>query len=133
MPLNPQRESFQTDNGLPGLIRAHVGSVWSLEMLLLLWRTAPQSWHPEKLSAELRGSVPMAAAALAKFERSGLVSRNDLDLYTYKPAEPLLDAFVQRLALEYKARPVAIINLIAAPEDRIQALADAFIFKRSER
>ena len=33
---------------------------------------------------------------------------------------------------EYRDRPVTLINLIAAPEDHIQQLADAFRFRRGE-
>jgi hypothetical protein len=55
---------------------------------------------------------------------------NDLEgRHRYAAASRLLDDFCARLAAEYRERPVAIINLISAPEDRIQQLADAFRFK----
>lgn len=49
--------------------------------------------------------------------------------HRYAPANPMLAELTHALEQAYRQRPVAIINLIAAPPDPIQALADAFRFK----
>jgi hypothetical protein len=118
---------------LPDLIRSHISSVWALELLLLLRRTAERAWLPAELSDELRATVTLVTPCMAHFERVGLVARDEGGRYRYAPAAPFLDEFCSALDAEYRERPVAVINLIAAPPDRIQQLADAFRFKAGSR
>ncbi len=120
------------DQDLPRLIRIHIASVWSLELLLLLRRDPTRAWTVEALTQEMRASAPLVAAALARFERSGLAAY-DPPTYRYAAASGLLADFAETLEREYRARPVAIINLIVAPEERIQQLADAFRFQSDRR
>lgn len=56
--------------------------------------------------------------------------RDDVGDYRYAPASPALANLAELLERSYRERPVAIVNLIAAPPpDPIQGLADAFHFK----
>jgi hypothetical protein len=66
---------------------------------------------------------------LQRFERSGLVIRAEGDGWRYAPANPLLDDLAGLLEAAYRERPVSVINLIAAPPDPVQSLADAFKFR----
>jgi hypothetical protein len=118
------------EHDLPLLIRSHIPSVWALELLLLLRRGQARPWDEKSISDELRATVPLVAASLKHFEHVGLVARDADGGFQYRPASSPLAAFCDALAVEYRERPVAVINLIAAPEDRIQQLADAFRFKR---
>lgn len=111
------------------MIRAHIASVWALELILLLRRTADRSWLPQQLSDELRATVALVTSCLQHFERIGLVVPDEGGRYRYSPVSAIMDEFCTALAAEYRERPVAVINLIAAPEERIQQLADAFRFK----
>ena len=113
----------------PQLIRAHIASVWALEVILALRRDPDRWWSAEALSAELRATVAIVDTCVAQFQRIGLVA-SDLDgRHRYSAASRVMDEFCARLADEYRERPVAVITLIAAPEHRIQQLADAFRFR----
>lgn len=114
---------------LPDMIRSHISSVWALELILLMRRGGDRSWLPQQLSDELRGTVTLVVACLGYFERMGLVLQDEEGRFRYAPASPMLAEFCDDLDAEYRARPVAVISLIAAPKERIQQLADAFRFK----
>lgn len=118
---------------LPDLIRAHLTSVWSLELLILLRERRNDGWSVQGLTDELRASTSIVASSLQSFERSGLVTHDGEGRYRYTPASTLLEAFGDMVAQQYRERPVAVINLIVAPEDRIQQLADAFRFRGGDR
>lgn len=114
------------DPEFAGFVREHMRSVWAVELLLLLRRDPERCWPPEALVAELRASTNLVRDNLTAFERSGLAVRDDTGCWRYAPAGPVLHDLATRLEAAYRERPVAIINLIAAPPDPIQGLADAF-------
>jgi hypothetical protein len=118
-----------SDQELRGFVREHVRSVWALELLLLLKRDPEHCWPAADLVRELRASQMLVANNLTQFERGGLVVHDDDDCWRYAPASPVLDALCGELESAYRERPVAIINIIAAPPDPIQGLADAFKFR----
>lgn len=122
-----------TSRDLPDMIRTHISSVWALELLLLMRRSGDRLWRPQQLSDELRGTVALVTACLDYFERMGLVLQDEEANFRYAPASPMLIEFCDELDAEYRARPVAVISLIAAPQERIQQLADAFRFKGRDR
>ncbi len=117
------------DGDLAQFVRDHVRSVWAVELLLVLKRDPSRAWPPEALTAELRASQSLVVDNLQRFERSGLVVRDEAAGWRYAPASPVLAEFADQLEAAYRERPVAIINLIAAPPDPIQGLADAFKFR----
>jgi len=114
---------------LPALIRAHLRSVWSLELLVLLRRERSAWCSAQQLTDELRASPSIVGPALDLFERAGLVVRDDEGRYRYAPASQRLAAFGDAVDREYRERPVAVINLIAAPDERLPQLVDAFRFR----
>lgn len=121
------------ERDLPDLIRTHLPSVWSLELLLLVRRQRDRAWTVQELTDELRASLPIVVSALDAFKRSGLVAHDDDGRYRYAPASTFLAEFGDLVERQYRERPVAVINLIAAPEDRLQQLADAFRFRGKDR
>ena len=116
------------DPDLAAFLREHLRSVWAVELLLLLRRDPERRWRPEALVAELRASVSLVNDNLRRFERSGLAVSEEAG-WRYAPAGPALADLADRLEQAYRERPVAVINLIAAPPDPIQGLADAFKFR----
>ncbi|HVI32295.1 hypothetical protein [Phenylobacterium sp.] len=118
-----------SDQELRGFVREHVRSVWALELLLLLKRDPERCWAAADLVRELRASQTLVADNLGRFQRGGIVVLDDAGCYRYAPASPVLDALCGDLEAAYRERPVAIINLIAAPPDPVQGLADAFKFR----
>ncbi len=116
------------DRDIAGFVREHVGSVWALELLLILLRSGDRAWTVAELVTELRGSSSLVVDNLARFERSGLVIRAEGDGWRFAPANALMGTLVEDLAAAYRERPVSIINIIARP-DPVQGLADAFKLK----
>lgn len=114
----------------PRMIRTYITSVWALELILLLRADASRWWRPKELSDEMRTTIQLVDTSLKHFRRLGLVATNDNGGYRFGPVSPLLRAFCEQLSDEFRERPVAVINLIAAPGDRIPQLAEAFRFKR---
>jgi DNA-binding GntR family transcriptional regulator len=116
-----------SDPGFLGLVRKHIRSVWSLELLLLLRSRPAEAWRPDALVRELRASTPLIADSLARLHASGLVQAEE-GAWRFAPASPELTRFCDQLAEAFQTRPVALINMIAAPS-QVQDLADAFKFK----
>ncbi|MBJ7411575.1 MAG: hypothetical protein JHD15_14590 [Phenylobacterium sp.] len=114
------------DPELAAFAREHIRSVWAVELLLLLRRDVERCWAAEDLVRELRASSNLVRDNLARFHTSGLAMQDDDGCWRYAPASPVLDELAGRLEAAYRERPVSIINLIAAPPDPIQGLADAF-------
>jgi hypothetical protein len=117
------------DPDLAAFVREHVRSVWAVELLLVLKRDPERTWPPAELVRELRASTSLVNDNLQRFERSGLAIRDAGDVWRYAPASPLLAQLVDELEAAYRERPVSVINLIAAPPDPVQGLADAFKFR----
>jgi hypothetical protein len=119
-----------SDPGFLGLVRQHIGSVWSLELLLLLRGRPGEGWRPDALVRELRASAPLIERCLAKLQESGLIVNHD-GAWRFAPASPELERFCEQLAIAYQTRPVALISMIAAPS-QVQDLANAFKFKAGD-
>ncbi|HEY4029347.1 MAG TPA: hypothetical protein VGM25_03305 [Caulobacteraceae bacterium] len=117
-----------SDPGFLGLVRQHIRSVWSLEVLLLLRSRPGEAWRPEALVQELRASAPLIAGRLAELQGSGLVVVDKDGAWRFAPATPELGRFCDQLSEAYQTRPVALITMIAKPS-QVQDLANAFKFK----
>jgi hypothetical protein len=111
-------------------IRANLRSVWELELLLLMSRQRTRAWSAGALNRELRSSASLVGQILAKFERLGLIAAGE-DGYRYAPQTPDLERVVGQLEQIYAARPLEIVReIVAAPNEKIQTLADAFKVKK---
>jgi biotin operon repressor len=117
------------DQDLFGFIREQLGSVWGLELLLLMRRQGDRHWSPQELVGELRASSTLVADNLASLEKAGLVVEGDDGRYVFSPASPLLSSLCDQLDTAYRERPVTVINAIVSPPDKLKALADAFRIK----
>jgi hypothetical protein len=112
-------------------IRTSIQSVWTLEVLLLMWRSAPTSWSAPHLVQELRASDAIVSDGLASLQAAGLVSPEADGTFRYAPASPRLDLCVQQLAQVYRERPTAVTRAIfSSPNDKLQTFADAFRLKK---
>jgi DNA-binding GntR family transcriptional regulator len=116
-----------SDPGFLGLVRQHIPSVWSLELLLLLRSRPGEAWRPDALVRELRASTPLIAGCLARLQEAGLAV-NEEGAWRFAPATAELERFCDHLSEAYQTRPVALINMIATPS-QVQDLANAFKFK----
>lgn len=116
---------------LNGFIRSTIRSVWALELLLLISRERTRSWTPEDLNRELRGSLGLVSEIIAKFRSAGLIADGGDGSYRYEPQSAELEKLVRELEAAYTARPLAVVRaIVAAPNEKIQTLADAFKVKK---
>lgn len=111
---------------LVAFIRAHIKSVWTLELLCILKADPERRWSSDALVAELRGSAALVSGGLRLLEDAGIVLSEEAGLYRYQTASATIAGLCEALVSEYRARPVAITNIIASSADKLQILADAF-------
>lgn len=117
--------------GVRALLDTHVRTPAHLEVLVLLFRTAPRGWRPEELTAEV-GSASAAdvVRCLAEFTESQLVTSNG-STYTFAPASEGMRSATEALAKEYNERPVTLIRaLYERPPSAVLSFADAFRLRR---
>jgi hypothetical protein len=116
-------------------VRAHIQSVEQLEVLLLLFRTAPQEWSAVAVSRELRIDPVSAARRLDGFHAGELLhvrAGGEALCYRYA-ATPERDATVRLLADYYSERRTRLIEFIfAAPVRDVRVFADAFRLRKKE-
>lgn len=111
-------------------LRTSIGSVWALELLLLLRRDAARAWSVERLVRELRGSIGIVAGVLAQLQAAGIVAETG-GTYRYEAATPELNETVAAVAKSYAEYPIAVTQaILTAPSQKIQLFADAFRIKK---
>lgn len=92
-------------------------------------RQPTRVWSAEEINRELRSSVSLVQQILGKFERLGLVGAGSG--YRYAPQTPELERVVGQLAEVYGRRPLEVVRqIVNAPNEKIQTLADAFKVKK---
>ncbi len=106
------------------------GSVWALELLLLLKRDPDRSWNPESLVLELRSSPVVIDEALLRLQGAGLVKQDAAGAFRYQAASPELNIMASELEKTYAAKPMTVIKAIVnARTDKLRAFSDAFKLK----
>jgi hypothetical protein len=128
------------ESGIPErvrtFVREHIQSIEQVEVLLLLFRTAPREWTAMSTGRELRIDPVSAARRLTDFQSQGLVKARPGDealLYWYDGASGTLDRAISELATAYHERRTALINLIlSTPNEDVRVFADAFRLRRRE-
>jgi hypothetical protein len=128
------------DSGITERVRAfvreNIEAVEQVEVLLLLFRTAPREWTAMGVGRELRIDPVSAARRLADFEGRSLIRARPGDealLYWYDGGVGTADRTISELADAYRERRTAVINLvIAAPSEDVRVFADAFRLRRRD-
>lgn len=111
-------------------VRTAIGSVWALELLLLLRKTADQAWADRALIGSLRANARVVNESLAGLTAKGLVTLDDNGRYRYRPASATLAAAVESLAELYGRKPMTVTNaILSSRNDKIHIFADAFRFR----
>jgi hypothetical protein len=110
----------------------HVGSLWALELILLMRRTREREWSPSALDRELRASAGVIGLELPLLVRAGIAGETQPGRYRYEPTSAELDATIERLATCYRDFPVAIVRHVAlhASNRSLLAFLEAFSFRR---
>ncbi len=120
-----------TEEDLLVYARNKIGSVWALEALILLHRDPGRSWAIDELIRELRASEAVVAKSLIVLATEGLVDRDERGRYLYRPQSAEAASMADRLIRAYGERPIPVIEAIfSARDDKLQSLADAFLFRK---
>lgn len=111
-------------------IRSAFGSIWSLELLLVLRQQPEHAWTRGELIAALRASEEVLARSSADLMAAGLIAIDEEERVRYAPASAELDRTVADVVALYASRPAAVRRLIVGGEDSVVSFADAFRFRR---
>lgn len=110
-------------------VQQAIGSVWALELLLLLRRDRNRAWRDGELVRELRSSDTVVRGALAQLANAGLAQQAG-EGWRYAAATPILEQATTALEKLYAAKPSLVIkSLLSAPNERLHIFSDAFKFK----
>lgn len=130
-PTSATAERVPVDQQLLDLIKRSVGSVWALELLLVL-RATDRAWSEAELVTELRSSQLVVSQSLAGLVAGGLVESSDKGV-RYRPADPETAKLVDKLADTYRNRPDAVRRAIVAPsDDKLKSFSDAFFWRKRQ-
>jgi hypothetical protein len=111
-------------------IRSVFGSIWALELLLILRGPPQRDWSRGELIQALRASEQVLARSCADLSAAGLIEQQG-DQLRYAPSSSELDTLVTLAASLYEARPALVRRIIVGgPHDSITRFADAFRFRR---
>lgn len=116
------------------LIVEHIPSVERLEILLLLFDGRKHEWTPQEVEEQIRSAPESVALNLEALVAGGLcVGTNNATKVRYQPATDALDAAVTELALVYRTRRVAVIEMIYSErKSGVHSFSDAFKLKRPQ-
>ena len=119
-----------SEEDILGFIRTYIGSVYTLELLLLIRRHPEKSWKSDDLVRELRSSGTAVAEALGRLTRGGLVSESSPGLYTFAPVSPKHERLCAEIEKAYASMPISVMKaLVAAPDEKLRLFSDAFKLK----
>jgi hypothetical protein len=111
-------------------VRSSIGSVWALEVLMLLRREPARSWRLDELVSELRSSPAAIAGASLLLEGAGLLVKTGEHSFRYQPASPDLDEMGGLVERIYAAKPATVIAaLFDSRDEKLRTFAAAFRFK----
>jgi hypothetical protein len=112
-------------------MRSAFGSIWSLELLLLLRSRPEHHWTREEMIDALRASEQVLTRSTADLVAAGLVSVDGEGRACYAPSSPALEETVAAVAAFYASRPAAVRRIIVGGSaDSVVNFADAFRFRR---
>jgi hypothetical protein len=118
-----------TEDEIYLFIQQSIGSVWALELLLLLRRTEPRAWTESELVRELRSSDTIVHEALTRFSTLGLVAET-AGGHQYRPAAAELGGLVDEIARIYAAKPISVVKAImSGPNEKLRIFSNAFRLK----
>jgi len=119
-----------TEDDLCKFIASSLGSIWTLELLILLKRDAARRWDEQAMIRELRSSSAVVRDALQRLENAGLVMRTPEGLFRYQPASSRLDHLAIEITGLYATKPMMVIKAVVdARNDKLRAFSDAFKLK----
>ena len=95
-------------------IRAELGSLYALDLFLLIKRARNRSWQPADLVRELRSSRTAVAEALGRLVQAGLVVEKPPGSYLFAPTSPERERLAGEIERVYTSKPISSLEAIAA-------------------
>ena len=118
-----------TEDDVVSFITASIPSVWALETLLLLKRSAPDRKRVDQIVSSLRSSELAITQGLNRLEQAGLITQSE-GSYEYRPASGLLASLADEIVRLYAMKPVWLMNVILnAKNENLQVFANSFRLK----
>lgn len=120
-------------NALHRFVRSAFGSIWSLELLLVLRQRPEHRWTREELIEALRASEQVLTRSTGDLAAAGLIAMDAEGRAFYAPASPELEETVAAVAALYASRPGMVRRLIVGGgADSVVSFADAFRFRKGQ-
>jgi hypothetical protein len=110
-------------------IADYLGSIAQLELLLLLVASGDKQWSAGEAAKALYIAPEAALGFLELMRQQGLcaASSESPARYSFKPARPEWVQLAEALAVQYRERRLAVIDVIySAPAEKFRRFADAF-------
>jgi hypothetical protein len=114
---------------LRSFVATELGSIWAIELLVLLRAEPNRAWTTDALVRELRASAMVLGELLPQFKKLGLVECPEAGCWSWHPASAGLDRLSEAVAKAYATTPVTLIKAVARPQSQVHLLADAFKLK----
>jgi hypothetical protein len=100
-----------TDDDLISFIAAWVGSIWTLELLLLLKRE-PRPWDAKSMILELRSSRGIIEDGLQTLQNAGFLTQDHSGRYRFHAASSQLNDIAAGIEALYRTKPTFVIKAI---------------------
>lgn len=123
--LDPQLVTF---------VRRSLRSIWALELLLYLRRAAPRSVSVQDIVRDLRATSYLVRRIAGQLMNEGLVTLDTEERVRFQPSTPDLERLCEMTDTASRDRPIALRDaIVAAPNDKLRTLADAFRFGHKDK
>ncbi len=127
-------QSVPPESNFVEMVENCLDSVWSLDMLLLVYSQPDRVWTKTDLVIELRSSDLVVAQSVHCLGGAGLLVELDEKTVRYAAVSPDLAAFVTKLEEEYRARPNYIRRIIfGRTSAKLTSFSDAFLLRKPPR
>jgi DNA-binding IclR family transcriptional regulator len=102
-------------------IRDYLGSVYALELLLLIKRHSAKAWRAADLVRDLRSSGTAVTEALSRLIRAGFVAENPAGRYAFAPLSPKHAQLAAAIEKIYVSTPTSVMKALGAtPEAAVK-------------
>lgn len=113
------------------IVITHLASMDHMEVLVLLFRSAPEALGKPDIVQRLKRPPELVAAALTDLLEGGLISSGESppgsEAFKYEPGSESLRTSVEELMKMYNERPVTLIRAIYdRPAQPVISFAEAF-------
>lgn len=108
-------------------VHSELGSVWALELLILLKSTPDKNFRMDELVLQLRSSSLAVAQGLTRLKANGFAAETADGTYRFAPRSPRhlqMAKAIQSISVE---KPMTVIKAIAEiPNQQLRNFSDAF-------